>query len=273
MVKKGVEKACQTETWDDARLVKYRKMKRRLIEFMAKQKEAQAALNKANRKIQLLLERKNSQKQKSVSNDPMETSDMEQEPTEHQDEEDEEISEEEEEDELDEDDEKDIPPPRKVRSRRRKHMAVPRGKDGRITLPCQIASLKVISLGQVDYRRPNFHNERYIFPIGYTAERTYMSFVDPNSQTSYTCKVEDGGDGPLFTIQAADCPDEKLSARTATRVWGFVLRKANEVRHKETSNAISGPEYYGFSHPLVIEMIEELDGVDKCDRYIRRPRE
>jgi hypothetical protein len=61
-----------------------------------------------------------------------------------------------------------------------------------------------------------------------------------------------------------------LSAKTATSVWAIVIKKANEVRKRESANAISGPEYYGFSHPLVIEMIEELDGVDECTNYCRR---
>lgn len=113
-----------------------------------------------------------------------------------------------------------------------------------------------------------------------------MSMVDPNSQTTYTCRVEEDQDAPLvlqsgvimtgyinrlmsqFTIRAADAPDQELSAKTPTGAWALVIKRANEVRHKESANAISGPEYYGFAHPLVIEMIEELDGVDKCSRYV-----
>lgn len=29
--------------------------------------------------------------------------------------------------------------------------------------------------------------------------RTYMSMVDPENQSTYTCKVEDGGDGPTVS--------------------------------------------------------------------------
>jgi hypothetical protein len=47
----------------------------------------------------------------------------------------------------------------------------------------------------------------------------------------------------------------------------LVIKKVNEVRQKDSSNAISGPEYYGFSNPLVREMIEELPNVDKCTKY------
>jgi hypothetical protein len=61
-----------------------------------------------------------------------------------------------------------------------------------------------------------------------------------------------------------------LSARTATGVWALVIKKVNEVRQKDSSNAISGPEYYGFSNPTVREMIEELPNVDKCTKYRKK---
>lgn len=123
----------------------------------------------------------------------------------------EEEEEEDEEDQLDEDDEIGknsiyiqpktnqilVPTPKKQRLSKRKRVLIPRDQDGAIVLPFQIASLNVIDLGIIDTERPAFHNDRYIFPIGYTVERTFMSMVDPNNQTTYTCKVEDGQDSPL----------------------------------------------------------------------------
>lgn len=63
------------------------------------------------------------------------------------------------------------PAPKKVRSSRRKRITLPRDENGAVQFPVQIASLNVISLGKIEYERPAFHNERYIFPIGYTVER------------------------------------------------------------------------------------------------------
>jgi hypothetical protein len=63
------------------------------------------------------------------------------------------------------------PEPKKQRLTRRKRVSIPRDADGNIVLPFQIASLNIVSLGKIDYERPHFHNERYIFPIGYTIER------------------------------------------------------------------------------------------------------
>ncbi|KAI9255798.1 F/Y-rich N-terminus-domain-containing protein [Phascolomyces articulosus] len=283
-VQHGVDASIQTDdTWQDDRLRKYRRMKRKILEFIAKHKSAQLSVDRANRRVQALQkEKKRLMKEAKANNsntngDAMDTS---------QEDEDEDIEdiaelegeEDEEEDQLMDEDEDIVvkvePPPKLKRttSRTRKPVEVPRDEDGNVILPFQISSLKVLELGEVVHDRPSFHSERYVWPVGYCVERTYMSMVDPENQTTYTCQVQDGGETPLFTIRAADAPEEEMSARTPTGAWALVIKRANEVRHRESANAISGPEYYGFSNPLVIEMVEGLPNVDKCINYRRRSK-
>ncbi|KAG0828116.1 hypothetical protein G6F29_007809 [Rhizopus arrhizus] len=264
----GIDVSCQTEfneqELSNEKLVKYRKMKRKLVNLIRKQKELKGLLNASQRRKLALSEKKSKSRVRNTTattDDPMDISEDENEDKE-------EIGGGDEEEEGDssegeEDNSEDEASRKKRRRYAKKRHSIPRAEDGSIQLPVQIASLKVIDLGRIEYERPSFHNERYIFPIGYTAERTYMSMVDPSNQTVYTCKVEDSSDGPLFTLWSADAPDQCLSAKTATGVWALVIKKVNEVRQKDSSNAISGPEYYGFSNPLVREMIEELPNVDK----------
>ncbi|KAI7859849.1 F/Y-rich N-terminus-domain-containing protein [Circinella umbellata] len=284
-VQHGVDASIQTDdTWQDDRLRKYRRMKRKILEFIAKHKSAQLSVDRANRRVQALQkEKKQLMKEAKTSNgngDPMDTSQEDEDEDEIEDVPDVEGEEDnEEEDQLMDEDEEMVKvetPPTKLKratsSRTRKPVEVPRDEDGNVILPFQISSLKVLELGKVVYDRTSFHSERYIWPVGYCAERTYMSMVDPENQTTYTCKVQDGGETPLFTIRAADAPDDEMSARTPTGAWALVIKQANEVRQRHSANAISGPEYYGFSNPLVIEMIEGLPDVDKCTNYRRRSK-
>ncbi|KAI9312618.1 F/Y-rich N-terminus-domain-containing protein [Dichotomocladium elegans] len=266
----GMDAYVQTdENWQSDQLRKYRRMKRKILEFIAKHKSAQLSVDKANRRIRVLQQEKKRLMRANKNGDAMETSQEDDE----EDAEEEEADEDDEEDQLDEDEEMaEIPMPKIITKRtgnsRRKPVEVPRDEQGKVILPIQIASLKVIELGTVIHDRTTFHSERYIWPVGYCTERTYMSMVDPNNQTTYTCRVEDGGDGPLFTIRAADTPDEDdISARTPTGAWAVVIKRANEVRQRESANAISGPEYFGFSNPLVIEMVEALPDAEKCVNY------
>ena len=86
-----------------------------------------------------------------------------------EDDEQEDEEEDEERDQLDEDEEP--PVPKKSRLTKRKRVAIPRDADGCVVLPFQVASLNILSVGEVDTERALYHNERYIFPIGYTVER------------------------------------------------------------------------------------------------------
>ncbi|RKP22717.1 F/Y-rich N-terminus-domain-containing protein [Syncephalis pseudoplumigaleata] len=85
---------------------------------------------------------------------------------------------------------------RRVITQTRKVQPIPRDADGRPILPVQVGILTVINLGTVVHDREAFHNERYIWPVGYTVQRPYASMKYPDKQTIYTCSVRDGIDGP-----------------------------------------------------------------------------
>lgn len=50
------------------------------------------------------------------------------------------------------------------------------------SLPLTLGVLTILKLGTVEYKNNAFHNERYIFPIGFTSERLYTSYLDPTKR-------------------------------------------------------------------------------------------
>ncbi|KAI8056898.1 F/Y rich C-terminus-domain-containing protein [Syncephalis plumigaleata] len=148
---------------------------------------------------------------------------------------------------------------RRIITQTRKVQPIPRDANGRPILPVQVGILTIISLGTVVYDREAFHNERYIWPVGYTY---------PDKQTIYTCSVRDGVDGPKFYLEPEDQPDGVIEANTATGAWTTAVRLANRVRQREHSNSASGPDYFGFSHPTIAMLIQELPEAEKCKNYV-----
>lgn len=71
---------------------------------------------------------------------------------------------------------------------------------GRYILPVEIDSWTVLDLGHVVWDRPAFHNQRYIYPVGYCVKKWYRSMVDPHSDTQYTCQILDGGNEPIVSV-------------------------------------------------------------------------
>ncbi|RCI01246.1 hypothetical protein CU098_001536, partial [Rhizopus stolonifer] len=157
----------------------------------------------------------------------------------------------------------------KITVKTRRVQPIEREADGRPKLPQQIGVLTVHNLGTIVTDRPNFHNERYIFPVGYTVSRTYPSMVDPNSNTIITSTiVDDGSDCPRFHVTAADMPDEPIIANSATGAWTVVVRRSNEIRNRDHSNSASGPDYYGFKHPTIANLIQDLPGAKDLKQYV-----
>ncbi|KAG0360960.1 hypothetical protein BC939DRAFT_481344 [Gamsiella multidivaricata] len=150
----------------------------------------------------------------------------------------------------------------------RKVQALERDEAGNIKLPVTVGIITIQSIGHVVYDREAFHNDRYIWPVGYKMSRLYNSMIDPHNQTTYTCSVIDDGEAPKFQIDAEDQPGKPIIAGTATGAWTHVVKAANAIRKRDHSNSASGPDYFGFSNATIAKMIQDLPNADKCESYI-----
>ncbi|KAF9403689.1 hypothetical protein BGX21_000567 [Mortierella sp. AD011] len=150
----------------------------------------------------------------------------------------------------------------------RRVQALERDEAGNIKLPVTVGIITILNIGHVVYDREAFHNDRYIWPVGYKMSRSYNSMIDPHNQTTYTCSVIDDGEAPKFQIDAEDQPGKPIIAGTATGAWTHVVKAANAIRKRDHSNSASGPDYYGFSNATIAKMIQDLPGVEKCQSYI-----
>jgi hypothetical protein len=147
-----------------------------------------------------------------------------------------------------------------------KVQAVPM-KDGLPILPVNLGIITIEALGAIVYDRPNYHNRRYILPVGYVSSRPYLSAVDPNASTTYHSRIADGGDSPIFEVVGDDNPSQVYQAQTSTGAWSSVVRAANAIRNREYTNSASGPDYFGLSNATVAMLIERLPNSDKCFNY------
>ncbi|XP_011404079.1 PREDICTED: transforming growth factor beta regulator 1-like isoform X1 [Amphimedon queenslandica] len=153
------------------------------------------------------------------------------------------------------------------KKRVRRLQAIPLHEDGSPVFPIKLGGLQVHSLGKVVWDRPSFHNERYIWPLGFKSTRSYPSMTNPSRRCLYTCHILDGKDGPIFEMVSEESPDSPIRASSATACHHIVLKAINEARDKQATNAGSGPEFFGFSHPSILNLIQLLPDADKCTKY------
>ncbi|XP_012556759.1 transforming growth factor beta regulator 1 isoform X1 [Hydra vulgaris] len=136
--------------------------------------------------------------------------------------------------------------------------------------PITLGTLCVYDLGEVVSHKPGFHSERYIWPVGFCSTRLYPSMKDPDYRVQYFCYIKDGGSDPMFEIIPEDEPDQPITAMTATACHCVVLKRLNTARGKTATNTGSGPEFFGFSHPTIQYLIENLPGANYCEKYQRQ---
>eukprot|EP00871_Galdieria_phlegrea_P004480 jgi/Galph1/5032/GphlegSOOS_G57.1 len=150
----------------------------------------------------------------------------------------------------------------------------PRAPDGTFIMPLRLGVLTIESLGVVDPYREGFHSERAIYPIGFRSRRHFTSMVDVDRQCDYICEIVDSGENrPLFRVTCEDLPEYVFEETSASGCWCRILKVIRERTPEDRRRShvsVSGPEYFGFVNPLVLEMIQELPNADHCERYKRR---
>ena len=116
----------------------------------------------------------------------------------------------------------------------------------KLELPLNLGVVTILSLGKVDVRK-NFHNDRYIFPVGYKSERSYNSYLNPSEKIQYTCEIlsDEKSDSPIFKVTPNDDPTQSFTSITPTGAWTPIIKKVQESRKKiggkRQYSTVSGP--------------------------------
>ena len=133
--------------------------------------------------------------------------------------------------------------------------------------------VRVINYGQVtDKHRtcPKFHKKSYIYPIGFTSSKSWISSVDPTKKCEHTCEIIDDGDRPMFRVTASDLPHAPITKTTPGGAWNAIKKRVNgdcsNIR-EQYSGLISGPEYFGLFCKTTISQCEKLDTDEVCRKY------
>ncbi|MES1918046.1 hypothetical protein MHBO_000072 [Bonamia ostreae] len=129
-------------------------------------------------------------------------------------------------------------------------------------------SLLLQSIGNIEFLRSNFHNNSYIFPIGYKTVRKYISFVDPTKNCKYVNEILDGKSCPIFSVTCEHAPNSPIQQIHPTSAWKLVNSKIKLANPNKTVLVpIDGLERFGLNEPKIRSLIDRLPNVSKCKQY------
>jgi chromodomain-helicase-DNA-binding protein 7 len=138
--------------------------------------------------------------------------------------------------------------------------------DPELTLPLTLrVDLVLINLGTIVNGRPGWRSGRYVYPAGFVSEKLSRSVVEAGQNAWYRSMIVDTGEpAPVFRVELKDDPTVCFSAPTHSGVWtierGFAKLHSRRAKRLPFTT-VSGPDYYGLSHPVTLRLIRRLPGV------------
>jgi chromodomain-helicase-DNA-binding protein 7 len=147
---------------------------------------------------------------------------------------------------------------------------LPLPRDIEAALPLHLgATLVVHTLGNVVWDREGFHTDRYLYAPGYMSERLYFLMSNPTTKGWWRSTIVDmGDDNPLFRVIEVQHPEICFEGSTPSRPWALVMRAMNDLRPEVRKLAVSGPDFFGLSNPIVLRYMARLPYADRCSRFI-----
>jgi len=144
--------------------------------------------------------------------------------------------------------------------------------------------VELIAIGVMRPYKP-WYNSQTMFPKGFKSRVRFYSVLDPSQMCYYVSEVLDAGlVGPLFKVIVEGCQTEVFIHDSVDKCWELVQERLNQEIRRQRSlgkqnlpalqppGSLNGLEMFGFTSPLVIQAIEELDQDHKCVEYwLTRP--
>ncbi|GJQ74991.1 hypothetical protein Trydic_g9613 [Trypoxylus dichotomus] len=159
--------------------------------------------------------------------------------------------------------------PRKnsVKIRKKLVQPIPLDSTGRPVFPIELGNLTIHSLGEVLSDRKEFHCEEAIYPVGYVSTRIYGSLKDPTVKCMYTCKISDANGMPRFEI-ASDDNEGPIVGGTPDVCHSLLLQRINDILSLNVvTTRPRGNDFFGLTHPTVLNLIQSSPGTRKCSNY------
>ena len=134
----------------------------------------------------------------------------------------------------------------------------------KVAYPVEVAfGIKVSKLGNIS---PDFyHDEEYIYPVGYTATTEYMG-------RKVICAIGHGTvKNPVFHVTQMNGARLSCSGRTPDEAWLKFFTRVMKLEDGTFEQwRVPGCELFGLTSPITKRLIQSLPFANECDKY--RPR-
>ncbi|XP_044258429.1 histone-lysine N-methyltransferase 2C-like isoform X2 [Tribolium madens] len=139
----------------------------------------------------------------------------------------------------------------------------------------RVGSLIFLNVGQLlPHQLQNFHNQNYIYPIGYKIIRFYWSMRHLNKRCKYICSIHEACGRPEFKVIVQETLENDVEFKDSTpkAVWQRILEQIAVMRRENQCvqlfpQFVSGEDLFGLTEPAVVRVLESLPGIETLTDY------
>lgn len=142
-------------------------------------------------------------------------------------------------------------------------------EDWREKLPLRINDMLMLQrLGEINLR-DGFHNDRYIYPVGYKCCCVCPSPTGRDNLVWMDCTITDKNGKPCFTVKPWKSDSWRHSGRTPDEPFAEIRARIMKKGNKWVP-PIDGHEMFGLTSAFVHRLLAEAPGFDQCQDYRQR---
>lgn len=140
----------------------------------------------------------------------------------------------------------------------------------KIALPINFGNFVLQSIGELMTDNLNFHNENWIYPVGYIATRVYAHPKNPRKKCVFTCKILNNSGVPQFQIIPDSEYDHVFFGESANICHiGLLEAIAHSADLKNVNFPIrpQGEKFFGLCNATIMQMLQNKPNFKRLQNF------
>ncbi|KAL5286106.1 TBRG1 family protein [Megaselia abdita] len=138
----------------------------------------------------------------------------------------------------------------------------------KIALPINFGNFVLQSIGELMTDNVNFHNENWIYPVGYIATRVYAHPKNPRKKCVFTCKILNNSGVPQFQIIPDSEYDHVFFGESANICHiGLLEAIATSAELKNFPIRPQGEKFFGLCNATIMQMLQNKPNFKRLQNF------
>ncbi|KAI9584160.1 transforming growth factor beta regulator 1 [Glossina fuscipes] len=140
---------------------------------------------------------------------------------------------------------------------------------GKPKFPINLSNILLHSMGEILPTNSNFHNEHWIYPVGYMITRIYAHPKEPQRKCVFTCKILNNAGMPQFQIIPDNDLDSVFFGESANVCHQGLLETLQRSLADVTKLPlrVQGEKFFGLGNTTIQSLLQNQEDFKHCANF------